>query len=157
MVNEETNEVFAFAHGWLGEQGTAASTSSPMYPGTGERALAFVLERESTPFFEMMGFVYWLRTYAPRCRCKRVRLSTDGEAADLALKKGFSPIPNIMSALTEARTITADNFIVLQSNSIPGDLFNEAADHLSKNRMDERIRCLRDLYGDHVAIRFERV
>lgn len=105
-----------------------------------ERAEAFVTERESTTFFELLGALEWFRRFGRRCKGKRCQLELDNAASVVALTKMFSPR---LALLRVVRAVREQLFVSEACVRVVHVLgrFIAIADRLSHNQVEEA-RCL---------------
>ena len=101
-----------------------------------ERALAFVTERESTGVFELLGVLWWFRSFADLCGGLRVQLELDSSPAVLGLQAGYSARPDAVEQIELIMSICVQHHILLRVRHIVGSIFNIIADRLSHNDVD---------------------
>lgn len=99
-----------------------------------ERERAFVLSRESSGVFEMLGAEWWFRKFESRVSGKRVLLEMDSEPAVMALDSWYSKKEEMMGCLDAVLRFTVLNEVVLRVRWISGVL-NDIADCLSHGRL----------------------
>ena len=86
--------------------------------------------RESTTFFELLGILLMLTSFASTCRGMRVQIECDNEGAIRDLNRCFSGKPLCMSIISKIRDICAANAITPRFEHITA-CFNSIADRLS--------------------------
>jgi hypothetical protein len=135
--------------GWGGLLVSSAEVGAPIWFRNGlwtqsQRTEAFVVERESTGAFELMGAFLWMSTFGKACQHKRLLLEIDNRESARALAAGYSKCPRIMPYIRKIRVLCAELCIHLRVHHVLGVPFNAIADLLSHDRHDDAIETCRD-------------
>ena len=117
-----------------------------------ERALAQCELRESTGVLEAFAVLAWLKLFGPRCELRRTLLRTDNEAVMLAVAKAFSDSDALLTALRDIRTAIGQHHMRLRVRQVNGKAFNEIADHLSHQRIEEAVCLARQIFGVELRV-----
>ncbi len=113
--------VLAFSHEW----------------SQSERDEAFVEERESTSFFELLAARLWVEAFIGHLGRSLVQLESDCSPAVLGLESGYSSSPRLMSSISFVRKSLAEVFSDLRIRHVRGRVYNLLADALSHGRLGD--------------------
>ncbi len=113
--------VLAFSHEW----------------SQSERDEAFVEERESTSFFELLAAKLWVESFIGYLGRSLVQLESDCSPAVLGLESGYSSSPRLMSSISFVRKSLAEVFSDLRIRHVRGRVYNLLADALSHGRFGD--------------------
>jgi hypothetical protein len=117
----ESNTAFYFKHQWTEH----------------ERQIAFKEQRVSTGVLEAMGARLWAKFFAQLCANLRVLLEIDHESVARAINSAYSPTKGIMDCVRGVCMRAAATRICLRCCHVTGIWFNQIADRLSHDLLDE--------------------
>ena len=108
---------------------------------------------QSSPACELLGFAYWMDTFAHRCARLRLLLAVDADAAMQALEKAFSARADLLQYLRFVRLAAAKNFTCMRVRSVVGASFMEVADCLSRGLVDRATKQAWSLFGIRLVVK----